>query len=142
MYITQQDLMSAFSERTLIELSNDESRATHIDELVIDLAIEYAVETIDGYLRSRYVLPLANVPTIVRNIALQLARYWLYSRRPEGRGIPEGVKDAYKQALVELTSIQSGRLHLGLAESSSPDLVPEPLKFQSRSPVSIDTSGY
>ena len=49
MYITQQDLMSAFSERTLIELSNDESRATHIDELVIDLAIEYAVETIDGY---------------------------------------------------------------------------------------------
>lgn len=142
MYITAQDLEEAFSQRALIELSNDTSRATSVDERVLQLAIRYACETVDGYLRSRYELPLPTVPTIVRNIALQLARYWLYSRRPEGRGLPDSVKDDYKQALKDLESIQSGKFHLGLPDATENDLVPEPLKFKVIAPSPIDTSGY
>lgn len=142
MYITAQDVEQAFSQRTLIELTNDTSRATAIDMPVLTLAMQYACETIDGYLRSRYELPLYTVPTIVRHIALQLTRYWLYSRRPEGRGLPESVKDDYKQALKDLEQIQSGKLHLGLPDAVENDLVPEPLKFKVVAPSRMDTSGY
>lgn len=142
MYITAQELESAFSQRALIELSNDSSRPTEINAEVIQLAITHATETIDGYLRSRYVLPLATVPTIVRNIALQLARYWLYARRPEGKGLPETVKETHKQALKDLEAIASGKFHLGLAGLEPDDLLPEPLKFKTIASKKMDLSGY
>ena len=142
MYLSVSDLVDAFSERALIELSNDTSRATSIDERIVGLAIQYATETIDGYLRSRYALPLDTVPTIVRNIGLQLARYWLYSRRPEGKGLPESVKDTHKQAIRDLEAIQSGKLHLGLPGLTPDDLLPEGIKFKARAPSRLDTQGY
>ena len=143
MYLTVSDLVQAFSERTLIELSNDAPRATEINEQVVQLAIKYATETIDGYLRSRYTLPLESIPTIVHNLALQLTRYWLYARRPEGKGLPEGVTDTYKQSLKDLEAIQSGKLHLGLPGLDvDGDLLPEGLKFKTRAPSRLNTDGY
>lgn len=142
MYLSVQDLAEAFSERALIELSNDASRATEANQRVLELAIQYATETIDGYLRSRYTLPLSSVPTIVRNIGLQLARHWLYARRPEGKGLPDSVKDTYKQALKELEAIQQGKLHLGVPGLTPDDITPEPLKFVARAQTPLDTSGY
>ena len=143
MYLSVSDLVQAFSERTLIELSNDVPRASEINEQVVELAIKYASETIDGYLRSRYTLPLDSIPTIVRNLSLQLARYWLYARRPEGKKLPEGVTDTYKQALKDLESIQSGKLHLGLPGlDADDDLLPEGLRFKTRAPSRLNTDGY
>ena len=102
MYIRAADLTDVMDEMTLRQLSNDNSRATEANEAVIAKACEYATETVDGYLRARYVLPLEEVPTLVRNICLQLARYWLYSRRPDGKGFPPNVKDTHTQALKDL----------------------------------------
>ena len=56
MYITAQDLEDVMSESTLIALSNDTSRATTANQMTLDKACEYATETVDGYLRSRYVI--------------------------------------------------------------------------------------
>lgn len=142
MYISAQDLINAFSESALIQLTNDSSRATEINQTVLNAAMQFAQETTDGYLRSRYVLPLESVPTIVRNICLQIARYWIYSRRPEGKGFPENVKDTYARAIKELEAIQNGKLHLGLPEAGQSDLVPETLKFKTRAQVRMDLSGY
>lgn len=141
MYLTAQDLEQAFSEKTLIELTNDSSRATDIDYERLTAAMQQATETVDGYLRSRYLLPLETVPTLVRHIALQIARYWLYSRRPEGK-LPDNVKETYSQALKDLSAIQNGKLHLGLATSQAPDLVADALKFKARSGEKMDLSGY
>lgn len=116
MYIRAADLTDVMDEMTLRQLSNDNSRATEVNETVIAKACEYATETVDGYLRARYVLPLEEVPTLVRNICLQLARYWLYSRRPDGKGFPPNVKDTHAQALKDLERIADGKLHLGLTE--------------------------
>ena len=98
----------------------------------------------DGYLRSRYQLPLNQVPTLVRNICLQLARYWLYSRRPDGKGFPPNVKDAHAQALKDLERIADGKLHLGLLEvgMAEDDNLPSALKFKARAPQKLDLSGY
>lgn len=144
MYITAQDLTEVLSERSLIELSNDHSRASEVNSVVLDKACQYATETVDGYLRSRYLLPLNTVPSIVRNICLQLARFWLYSRRPEGKGFPENVKDTYTQALKDLERIQNGKLHLGqiaLSEQGTNSL-PDVAKFKTRANQKIDLSGY
>lgn len=144
MYISATDLTEIMSERSLIELSNDDSRPAAINQDVVDKACQYACETVDGYLRSRYVLPLSDVPTLVRNICMQLARHWLYSRRPENKGFPENVKETYKQALKELETIASGKLHLGLAEigSSVDDVLPDVPRFQVRAVSKTDLSGY
>ncbi|MBF0752235.1 MULTISPECIES: gp436 family protein [unclassified Pasteurella] len=144
MYISAQDLTEVMSENALVSLSNDTSRAQEADQAVLTKACEYATETVDGYLRSRYVLPLNQVPTIVRNICLQLARYWLYSRRPDGRGFPDNVKDTHAQALKDLERIQHGKLHLGLTElgAGEDDALPSALKFKARAPERLDLSGY
>ncbi|WP_233792398.1 DUF1320 domain-containing protein [Pasteurella multocida] len=78
------------------------------------MAIQTATERIDAALRSRYRLPLAEVPTLLQSHSLTLARYWLYSRRPE-MAMPETVEKTYQQAIKELEQIANGRLHLGIA---------------------------
>ena len=144
MYIEATDLTEVMSESTLIALSNDTSRATEADIAVLATACQYATEIVDGYLRSRYVLPLNEVPTIVRNICLQLARFWLYSRRPEGKGFPDNVKETHAQALKDLERIQNGKLHLGLTEIGydEDDNLPAALKFKARTQQKMDLSGY
>ena len=104
------------------------------------LTTHHATEIVDGYLRSRYVLPLSQVPTLVRNICLQLARFWLYSRRPEGKGFPDNVKETHTQALKDLERIQNGKLHLGLTElgSAQDDNLPSALKFKTKAPQKLD----
>ena len=144
MYIQAQDLTDVMDEVTLRQLSTDNSRATEANQAVIAKACEYATETVDGYLRSRYQLPLNQVPTLVRNICLQLARYWLYSRRPDGKGFPPKVKDAHAHALKDLERIADGKLHLGLLEvgMAEDDNLPSALKFKARAPQKLDLSGY
>lgn len=144
MYILAADLTDVMDEMTLRQLSNDNSRAIEVNETVIAKACEYATETVDGYLRARYVLPLEEVPTLVRNICLQLARYWLYSRRPDGKGFPPNVKDTHAQALKDLERIADGKLHLGLTEigANGEDTLPSALKFKTKAPAKLDLSGY
>ncbi|TCJ95956.1 phage gp36-like protein [Volucribacter psittacicida] len=141
MYISVQDIKEIVSEPTLISLSNDTSRATAVDESVVERACQYASEMVDGYLRSRYPLPLVQVPTIVRHICLYLARFWLYSRRPDGKGFPDNVKQTYEQALKDLERIQAGKLHLGIAEQREASQ-PTSLKFKAKAPAKLDLSGY
>lgn len=150
MYIKAEDLTEVMSERNLIELTNDNSRATEMDITVAEKACVYATEIVDGYLRSRYLTPLNQVPTLVRSICLHLARYWLYSRRPEGKGFPDNVKETYSQALKDLERIQNGKLHLGLlalpqgteSSDSMDDRLPNVPKFQTRANAKMDLSGY
>ncbi len=113
MYITAQTLQDAFSKTVLIQLSNDDSRATAVNTDVIEKAIMVACERIDTALRGRYRLPLTDVPELIKYHALYLARHWLYARRPESK-MPDTVKETYAQTLKELEQIATGRLHLGL----------------------------
>jgi len=110
---------------------------------VLKLAIQSATERIDAALRARYVLPLTHTPTLLRNHALYLARFWLYSRRPETK-MPDNVKETYHQALKELEQIASGKLHLGIQAIEEPtnDLLPDNSEYEVRSVNRLDTTGY
>jgi len=114
-YLTLTDVLCAISARKLAQLTNDDPAAVaagNPDVAVVDRAIEAAQQMVDGYLRARHALPLDPVPTIVRDLTLQLACYGLYSRRMES-GMPEAVKEQRDRAVKVLEHIQSGRITLG-----------------------------
>ena len=144
MYITSQALALGFSKHILVQLSNDDPKATEPNDEIVKMAIRYADERIDAALRSRYTLPLEEVPTTLFLYAECLARYWLYGRRPETK-MPDVVKENFKWTVGELEKIQTGKLHLGLAETAfenTDDLLPDNSEYEVRAIQRINTSGY
>jgi phage gp36-like protein len=135
-YCTLADLTLAIPSATLIQLSNDDAEATVINEAVVTEAIRQAEELVDGYLRGRYTLPLPTVPSIVQDMSVNLARHWLYARRPEGPELPEAVTRTYKTTIQMLEAIRDNRLTLGVPSGES---APEPgeMKVRARRGVFI-----
>nr|VFK03561.1 MAG: Protein of unknown function (DUF1320) [Candidatus Kentron sp. H]VFK04441.1 MAG: Protein of unknown function (DUF1320) [Candidatus Kentron sp. H]VFK06833.1 MAG: Protein of unknown function (DUF1320) [Candidatus Kentron sp. H] len=84
MYANYDDLVLVIPESTLSALTNDAEQSDGPDMTVIERALAGASEVIDGYLRGRYELPLETTPTVLRDLAVALARHDLYARRPEG----------------------------------------------------------
>ncbi len=129
MYCSLKDLQEQIPTQSLIWLSNEESNAQTINEPVVNSAMRYADELIDAHLRGRYILPLVEVPTVLRDAAITLTRYRLYARRPEG-SIPEAVVDDYKIVLRQLADIRDAKLTLGLLSTGKD--APEPGEFRVR----------
>ena len=77
---------------------------------VIDRAIADADAEIDGYVGSRYTLPLPlPTPPVLVPIAGDIARYRLYDD-----AVPEVVRKRYEDAIARLRDIAAGRLSLGV----------------------------
>jgi len=115
-YISVADLERAISARKLAQLTCDDPKAIAVDMAVVEDAITASQQLVDGYLRARHELPLEPVPTIVRELALNLACYRLYARRMETK-VPEAVSDRRDAALKTLEHIQSGRVSLGIKQT-------------------------
>jgi phage gp36-like protein len=77
MYCTEQDLIDRFGERELIQLT-DFDMIDEIGQISIDQAIADIDGKIDGFLRSRYALPLVYVPQELIAVACDLTRYQLH----------------------------------------------------------------
>lgn len=112
-YATLPDLQLAIPTQTLIQLSNDDSAATVIDEAVVGDAVRQAEELVDAHLRGRYTLPLSPVPTVIKDLVVHLARHGLYARRPEGADLPDAVVRTYKAAMELLREIRNGVVTIG-----------------------------
>lgn len=82
-YATVADLVAAFSQDEILELSNiDYPDATTINNAVCLRAIGDAQAQINSYLAVRYRTPLSVIPEIVRNYTCDLARYILDKNKP------------------------------------------------------------
>ena len=103
-----------------------------INEAVVEDTVRQAEELADAHLRGRYTLPLDPVPTVIKDMVVQLARHALYARRPEGNGLPEAVVQTYKASLRLLESIRDGKLTIGDPVASTP--TPEPGAYKVRAP--------
>lgn len=101
-YCSLADLQLAIPPQTLIWLSNDDESATAMNQAVVEEAVRQAEELVDAHLRGRYNLPLDPVPSVVKDMTVNLARHWLYARRPEGSELPDAVTRTYKSALQML----------------------------------------
>jgi len=121
-YLSVADVERALSQRKLAQLSNDDPKAVTPDEVVVQEAIDASQQLVDGYLRARHELPLEPVPTIIKELTLNLACYRLYARRMETK-VPETVIDRRDAALKTLEHIQSGRVSFGNVQTGK--VVPE-----------------
>ncbi|WP_406850671.1 DUF1320 domain-containing protein [Candidatus Arsenophonus nilaparvatae] len=122
-YCTLEDIGQLLSRHTLVQLTQDVSGEALmgglpnvINDKVLNDAIRYADELIDAHLRGRYVLPLETVPTVLRDMAVNLVSHRLYLRRPEGQ-LPEAIKEVYRGSLKMLEALRDGKLTLGIAAS-------------------------
>ena len=113
-YLTPEELLSSLPEQSVIQLTNDDPHGTEPDMDRVREALLAAGELVDGYLRGRYELPLAEAPTLLRDLARTIARFKLYERRPES-DLPETVMETYKDAVKTLEQIRNGRITLGMA---------------------------
>ena len=146
-YITRDDLVAAVSMAELVQLSNDEMSNYGMEEPdwnVVDRAIVYASELIDGHITGRYTLPLVPMPGILPQLATDIARFWLHQRRINAAEFPKPVQAAYDNAIKLLTQIRDGKIHLGIRDVEDPtgDLQPERGAYRVRASAKQDLSGY
>ncbi len=146
-YITRDDLVAAVSMAELVQLSNDQMSHYGMEEPdwnVVDRAIVYASELIDGHISGRYTLPLVPMPGILPQLATDIARFWLHQRRINTADFPKPVQAAYDNALKLLAQIRDGKIHLGIREVEEPtgELQPERGAYRVRAGSKLDTEGY
>lgn len=110
MYATQQQMITRFGEREVLDLT-DRLRAGVIDTQVLESALAEADAEIDPYLAPRHTLPLAIIPRVLSGFACDIARYRLC-----GAGVTETeeVRLRYKDAVRFLEKVARGELGLGL----------------------------
>lgn len=114
MYATQQFMTNAFGERELIQLTDRDGDTQAIVVAVLESALQSATAVINGYLQSRYSLPLQVVPTILEQQCADIARYYLYDNQ-----VPEVVKARYDAAIKWLEAVATGKMNIGPDESGA-----------------------
>lgn len=127
MYVTKSDLIDQLTDMELIQLTDDE-KTGQVDVDTVNRAITSAEAIVDGYLKTRYMTPVAPpVPELVRALTIDCAVYALYRRR---KRVPDDVRLAYEDAIRTLEGIARGVVTLGVtpppsrsAESSQGALV-------------------
>lgn len=81
---------------------------------LINGALADADSEIDGYVATRYAVPLAPAPPIVQRLACDLARYHLYD--DQATDVIQKRRDA---AVAVLRDIAAGRVSLGIGNSGA-----------------------
>jgi len=116
-YATIADLTARFGEDELIQLTDrDIPPLGRINQAVATQALLDADARIDGFIGSRYTLPLASPPAELGRLACDVARYLLY------RNPTEDVRQRFEDATSYLRDVAQGRFNLGLdATGAQPD---------------------
>ncbi len=115
-YATKADMIDAYGERLLIDLLDREDAPTgQIDELALTKALDHASAEIDGYIAARYVLPLQDIPTLLRDLTCVLAVWRLHTHEPSGK-----IKTDYEGAQKKLLQISEGKLRIPGAAGIEP----------------------
>ncbi len=128
--ISQGDLVPALlTLAALRRLTADDPSAASVDTDVLDAHIEQAEALVEGYIASRYAVPLSTVPVVVKNLAARLVRYSLMTM---GGGAPEAwlVEDR-KEVLQALRDLREGKLDIGLTALGGDPAASPPTRIKS-----------
>lgn len=126
-YLTIAEMVEEVGYEELVRLT-DELGTRRIDKARLVSAIMASQAEADGYLASRYTVPLSPpIPVLIRTAVKDRARFRLY--RTEA---PEGVRTAAAEALRTLRDIASGAMKLPQAETPP---------ATSSDPVMVHTAG-
>lgn len=113
-YATQQDLIDRFGLDEITQIS-DETGSGTLDTGRVAQALADANAQVDGYLGTRYTLPLSTVPPALTLNACDVARYRL-ARMPT-----DEMRQRYQDALRWLGKVATGEYGLGVdAQGQTP----------------------
>lgn len=112
-YAALADVLAQISEDELVQLTDD-SHVGAVDEAIVTSAVADASEEIDGYVGSKYALPLSSMPGILKKLCVDVAIYNLYARRHDS--IPDMRKDRYENAIKFLMAVAAGKISLGVQD--------------------------
>jgi len=109
--ITKQDMIEAFGEQELIELTNLDAYGLDqsIDDVRLDKAIAYAESIGYSYVARRHSFPLSGKPLALLHRLLDIARYQLEHGQPR-----EDVQRRYTESIKWLEGVARGDINLGL----------------------------
>ena len=124
-YATLQDMIDRFGERELGQIAQGVALEV-IDADRVERALADASAEIDGYVGTRYPLPLAPVPALLTRAACDVARYRLYDD-----AAPEEVRRRYEDVARLLRHIAEGTVSLG--ERPGTPTVPQVVQMVERS---------
>ena len=105
-YATQSDMTERYGAVELAQLT-DRDAGLVINVAVLARALADADAEIDGYLATRYQLPLASTPVVLVRLAADIARYRLFDNR-----VTDLVRNRYQDAVSLLKRISSGDVQL------------------------------
>ena len=105
-YATQADMVERFGHEELAQRT-DRFDGQAIDEVVLGRALADADAEIDGYLATRYTLPLASTPAVLVRLSADLARYMLC-----GDKVHDSVRQRYVDAVAVLKRLATGEVQL------------------------------
>ena len=114
-YSDSSDLHSLMTERELYEITTEEGGDS--DEYVIADALERAERIVDSKVGVKYSIPAlasdGSIPQELKNAALMIGRYLLYTRRVP----PDHVRVAYADTMAWLDDVSRGLAVINLMVS-------------------------
>ena len=136
MYATEADLKTRFGAQVIDDLKlGREGGADPVD--VVQVALQDAEEEINGYIGSRYSLPLASVPSNLKRIACDIARYRLYTEDPL-----EHITKLYDDAIAFLKRVQDKKADLQTIDEQSKEIIDDtPKNKPSTAPIGTTYTG-
>ena len=108
-YASATSMTNRFGQDELFALADPDDSGT-VNQTVLGQALEDADAVINGYLASKYALPLTTVPPMLEILACDIARYRLASVI----NVTEQIKDRYDQAITYLEKVARGTISLGV----------------------------
>lgn len=107
-YTTLSNILHDSDSETIIQLTDDGDTGS-MDTAVVNKHISKQQNIIDGYLRGRYPVEMADgdVPVLISDACTKMSLYSLYGRRAT-MTMPDKVIRDYKDTLKFLISIQKG----------------------------------
>lgn len=121
MYVTVDAMIAKFGEDELTELTDTvQPYQEGINQIKLNEAIEAANSEIDGYIGTRYALPLQAVPPFLKSVGCDLAYYHACLGDAV---LNERAKLRYDNGIKVLTNIAKGILNLGGAPAGQSEPV-------------------
>ena len=116
-YCTQTDIEKLISPGELAALTTEGGPTP--DATVIAECIAAADGEIDGYLGTKFAVPLSPVPDRVKSLSVDIALYRLYIRRPLMEA-PKDRRRAYEDAIAFLKAVVAGTATIGASATAPP----------------------
>ncbi|WP_180061104.1 gp436 family protein [Acinetobacter sp. YH12124] len=131
MYASREDLVARFGVH---EIENLEAMQTMSN--AIENALQDAAEEIDSYVAVKYELPLPSIPSTLKRVACNIARYRLYFQQPT-----EEVDNRYKADIDFLKRVADGKAVLNILNAENQVTEEKPVNKPSTMPIGTSYTG-